>query len=112
MNQPTLGKLFKPGERPTKDAIHVAIAPVQAACDMNPGDRIGFANDQTTKLVCATDDPLGIIDPFLDSPVEKGDRFYMCLLPGTIESIRHYWSHPAFDRNSANIFRNITESTK
>jgi hypothetical protein len=41
---------------------------------------------------------LGIVDPFLDAggsnEINKGDRVYIYLKPGSINSLRHEWTHP------------------
>ncbi len=37
---------------------------------------------------------LGIVDPFLELPVQRGQKFWIFLLPNTITSLRHDWTHP------------------
>ena|SRR3990167_8584641 len=79
-----------------RDAVHVAVAPVVAAQRLKPGMRIGLladgraADESDTKTI-------GVVDPFLLLPVEKGERFWMFLYPGSITSLRHDWTHPAFN---------------
>lgn len=75
-----------------KDAIHIAVAPVVASQRLAPGQHIGFIGE----LVGPSKQPIGIVDPFLSGPVFKGDKFWMFLYPGTISSLRHDWTHPAF----------------
>lgn len=65
-----------------RDAIHVAIIPVIAVRVLRPGEVLGS----------------GIVDPFLKQPVQPGERFYLCLHPGTVTSVRHDWDHPFFPR--------------
>ncbi len=91
----TLGNLIQDAGH--KDAIHIAIAPVVAACNLLPGEHIGFIKKgDTTKVGNYSDNPIGIVDPFLTEPVKKNQHFYMCLYPKSITSLRHDWDHPAF----------------
>lgn len=97
MIQTQIGKLLISGER---DAIHIAVAPVVAAMPMNPGDHIGFTgtkNEVSVNHGSHLSLAVGIVDPFLEYVVEKGQKFYMFLYPNTITSLTHKWTHPAFD---------------
>lgn len=89
---PKLGELIT-GEQ-SRDAIHIAVAPVIAGMDLHPGDHIGFSGNAYTVGINA--EHIGIVDPFLKGPVRQGDKFYMFLYPNTITSLRHDWTHPAF----------------
>jgi hypothetical protein len=93
---PKVGQLIGPDEK--RDCIHVAIAPVIATCILKPGQLIGWDDvmDDREHVTSLTTEPIGIVDPFLRDGVRTGDRFYMFLLPGTITSLRHMWTHPAF----------------
>lgn len=93
---PNVGSLA--GEDARRDAIHVAVAPVVAAGPLDPGDHVwlddhGEATKGDGRRSAST---IGVVDPFLDSVVLKGERFWVCLYPGTVTSLRHVWSHPAF----------------
>lgn len=91
-----VGKLLSGPEE--RDAIHVAVAPVIAACRLSPGQRIDFVSKDDRERVCAAlFNPVGIVDPFLNAHVVIGDRFWMFLFPQTITSLKHNWTHPAFD---------------
>jgi hypothetical protein len=94
MSDPKLGR-FLDGTQ-DRDAIHIAVAPVEAAEELRPGDRIGFVEADNTVRVGKSPTPIGIVDPFLTDRVWKGARFWMVLLPNTITSLRHDWTHPAF----------------
>lgn len=80
-----------------RDAVHIAVAPVTAGAKLNPGDRIGFTDTAHTVNI-KRKGAIGIVDPFLAHPVSKGDVFYMFLLPNTITSLRHEWTHPEFEK--------------
>lgn len=86
----TLGTFIGEGEK--RDAIHLAVEPVVAAEPLRPGDHVGFVREG----VGYCDKPLGIVDPFLTAPVEKGQRFWLVVYPRQIRSLRHVWEHPAF----------------
>lgn len=94
---PNLGRLC--GDDARRDAVHVAVAPVVAGMDLLPGAHVGLTQDMQAVLgpraACGTD-AVGIVDPFLHSPVKKGERFWLVLYPGTITGLRHVWTHPAF----------------
>ncbi len=81
-----------------RDAVHIAIAPVTAYCDLEPGEDIGFVENGNTELVGVvhSQKTIGIVDPFIMGTVRKGERFFMFLYPDTITSLRHEWMHPAF----------------
>lgn len=77
-----------------RDAIHIAVAPVEAAEDLKPGQHVRI--DDAGKAASTEFDSVGIVDPFLMTPVKAGDKFYLFLHPGSIESLRHEWEHPEF----------------
>jgi hypothetical protein len=79
-----------------RDAIHIAIAPVTAFKSLDPGDDVGLMDVNGEHLAGPCSKPVGIVDPFLQSPVRKGQRFYLFLYPNTVTSLRHEWTHPAF----------------
>ena len=94
----TLGKLGRvitgTAER---DAIHIAVAPVIAGERLSPGFHVCMIGDEA---FAAGRDLVGIVDPFLLVDVEPGQRFWLYLYPGSITSLRHEWTHPAFPTTS------------
>lgn len=96
----TLGTLID--EHAHRDAIHLAVEPMQAGCTIWPGDRLEIRrNGKAYGVRDIGDDeeekvPLGICDPFLKDPVKEGEWFWFILMPRTIRSLRHVWEHPAF----------------
>ncbi len=87
-----MGKLIVRGDY-TRDAIHVAVVPMKAAHLLHPGQHVGLVDQETAGT---TDSPVGIVDPFLTTHVKMGEKFWLCLYPGSITSLNHIWTHPAF----------------
>lgn len=91
-----LGKLVEgPVER---DAVHIAVVPMVAGEMLTRGDPIGILRDGTAGYGAT---PIGVVDPFLPHDVAKGQTFWLFLNPGSITSLRHEWTHPAFDTPEA-----------
>lgn len=88
-----LGKIITTEQH--RDAIHVAVAPVIANRTLFPGQHIGFTAPGA-ETVDENGPNIGIVDPFIVGRVQKGERFWMYLYPGSITSLRHDWTHPAF----------------
>lgn len=76
-----------------RDAIHIAIAPMVAETDLEPGAYVGVFQNGNAGLHPV---PIGIVDPFLRRTVRAGERFWLCLYQQTVTGMRHAWSHPAF----------------
>tara|TARA_R110000751_G_scaffold45158_2_gene102762 strand:- start:946 stop:1452 length:507 start_codon:yes stop_codon:yes gene_type:complete len=85
-----LGSLPKNEER---DAIHLAIAPTVAGVMLRPGQHVLLRHGKAYRT---DDNAIGVVDPFLKSEVQAGESFYLCLNPGSITSLKHSWTHPAF----------------
>ena len=88
----TLGTIHRRAER--RDAIHLAVEPVEAGSDLAPGERICIIDGKA--YTGTRGKPLGIVDPFLDGLVRKGERFWLVIFPRQITSLRHVWEHPDF----------------
>lgn len=99
MSEVNLGALVT-DELAERDAVHVAIWPATAGEDLRAGDRVGFIGYEA-KMGKDAPALIGVVDPFLPSPVLKDQRFWLCLFPNTITSLRHDWSHPAFEKETA-----------
>lgn len=89
-----IGKLIE--GTPTRDAIHVAVVPVEASMRLLSGDKVEL--DSSGKAVRASaDNSIGVVDPFLDDGVVlPGEWFWLFLNPGSITSLAHVWTHPSF----------------
>lgn len=98
MSDVTLGKLID-GEA-ERDAIHMCVAPVISGCNyapLKPGELIYIGENGLA--VSAVETPrlaIGIVDPFLQAPVEENQKFWMILFQKTVTGIRHHWNHPSF----------------
>lgn len=99
----TLGMIhFKPEAR---DAIHLAVEPIEAGERLRPNDDVGIFNGKAYQAgereidgKIAYVEPLGKVDPFLPNNkfIQAGQSFWLVVYPRMITSLRHVWSHPAF----------------
>jgi hypothetical protein len=87
----TLGMIHTKQEY--RDAIHLAVEPVVAGTDLFPGDHITVING----VAYRGSNTVGIVDPFIVGGIKKGDKFWLVVYPRKITSLRHVWTHPAFD---------------
>lgn len=87
----TLETIGKVHEGPLgRDAVHVAVVQVVAPTTLYPGKLVNAEGGLRAPFV-------GIVDPFLRAPVLKRQRCWIMLFPGSITSLRHKWTHPAFE---------------
>ena len=89
-----LGQIIEPGRTAERDAFHVAVVPVVAFERLHPGQWVGIRPDGAAGVGALS---IGLVDPFLRNPVYPGQRFWLWMTPGSITSLRHDWTHPAFD---------------
>lgn len=78
-----------------RDAIHIAVAPVIAGENLNPGNHVALENGVAVEAIQSVG-AVGIVDPFLRKMVKKGQKFWLFMYQNTITSLRHEWVHPAF----------------
>lgn len=97
MSEVIFGQLAPDGAK--RDAVHVAVAPVIAGHDMNPGDHVGV-NEHGVAVVKVSPE-IGIVDPFLTAQVKAGEQFWLFLYQKSVTNMRHHWSHPAFPDKKA-----------
>lgn len=79
-----------------RDAIHLAVEPVVAGERLFPGQHIFLADDGMAYIPSNKSDGLGIVDPFIEGGIEKGESFWLVVYPRQIRSLRHVWEHPDF----------------
>src|ERR1700742_704055 len=99
-----IGKIHK--EEQHRDAVHMAIAPAVAGEMLPAGKHISLVDGKAF----GSGTPIGIVDPFLMDVVRKGQKFWIFLYPGSITSLRHEWTHPAFQDNPVAEPAPITEA--
>lgn len=99
MSEVILGKLVDESVA-RRDAVHVAVIAVLAGEALTPGRHVGLIRGQARWTISTLDGTpvlIGVVDPFLASTVHAGERFWLFLYPNTVTSLRHDWTHPAFD---------------
>jgi hypothetical protein len=86
-----VGKVLDEGEG-ERDAIHVAITPVEAGQDLARGQRVRIIDGLAYHVF--GERGVGVVDPFLPEGVKRGQRFMLFVYPDTITSLHHEWEHP------------------
>lgn len=85
-----------------RDAIHLAVEPVVAGETLMAGDKITIDFRDRSAFRWEEGSVLhGIVDPFLSRPVKPDESFWCVLMPRTINSLRHVWSHSDFPEENA-----------
>ncbi len=80
----------------SRDAVHMAIVPQRAISTLHPGQHVGVLPTGAMPVGLLGLTAVGIVDPFLTQDVPPGADFWLFLYPGSITSLRHDWTHPAF----------------
>jgi len=81
-------------EKVGRDAIHIPVIPMLVGHTVKPGDHVGILDSEASALA---EEKVGIIDPFITAPhIFKGQKVLVFLYPGSVTSLRHIWTHPAF----------------
>lgn len=97
-----LSRIIPEGAVQHRDAIHIAVVPVRVDKTCRPGQRVGIAESLSVSgeltVTALYEESIGVIDPFLQRPVMHGQRCWLYLDPGSINSLRHEWTHPVLDK--------------
>jgi len=82
-----------------RDAIHIAVERVTASHRLAPGQDVGIRKVDGVTYAGWTDydKMVGIVDPFIKGSIEQGRQFWLLVYPRQVTSLRHVWSHPAFE---------------
>ena len=92
MSNITLGQLIEGNEG--RDAVHVAIVACKAAQRLFPGMDVGVRDGVASSKF---EPYVGIVDPYLNQPILPDSGCWVCLYPNTVTSLKHEWTHPAFE---------------
>jgi hypothetical protein len=84
-----LGKT--PHDLNEKDAIHVAIVSVRAACAIEPGTKCGL---NQFKEAIPDSKGVGIADPWRRHTITRGETFWLLLNQDEVPNVKHVWEHP------------------
>lgn len=87
-----LGKIITTPQH--RDAVHIAVVPVKAGMTLPPGTPVRL--EDGVAMAEFVGKSIGVVDPFLKVGPYKGQEFWLFLNPGSITSLRHEWTHPAF----------------
>lgn len=98
METPNVGQI--PTNGIGRDAIHIAIIEVLSGETLKVGQRVKVIRQNGTWYAYPCLEgivPDGIVDPFLAlETIPPETKFWLFLMPGTITSLRHVWTHPTF----------------
>ena len=93
-----------------RDAIHIAVAPVVAGQGLKPGNSIQLVDGKA--FLDFLGRGIGVVDPFLKESINAGDKFWLYLNPGSITSLRHEWTHCAFEIENPIAMASLQERVK
>jgi hypothetical protein len=75
-----------------RDAVHLGTFTATCAEKVYPGTHVAALTANTVDPKGAK--KVGIVDPFLNLPVNPGKKFLVLMYPRSLASLNHVWSHP------------------
>ena len=101
----------KPDKFGIRDAIHVAVVSLKAACSMYAGDPvIWHEKGKSVKVLDSDIAPIGIVSAFMKGGSHEGDLVWIMLYPNTVTGMTHHWSHPDFQDEYLNFGMSLEEA--
>jgi hypothetical protein len=76
-----------------RDAIHVAIIPVVAGENLDPGDKVVVTEGKAYREKGDYD---GVVNPFYIGTTHSGRLFWLMLKPNTVRDMKHHWVSDKF----------------
>ncbi len=91
-----LGEKLKWGDWAFRDAVHIAVCPVEAKEYLFGAQPIGITDkgDQFPIVSGSAKNLVGFVDAMLKERIDGGDVFYMWRYPNQVTNMRHHWVHP------------------
>ena len=100
----TLGTIID--ETAKRDAIHLAVEPVIAGhlASTRRRYRISRRAIPRQESSAGANNPVGIVDPFLETTVFTGQHFWLVVYRRQqSRALRHVWTHPGFPERSSRV---------
>lgn len=101
MSKPLFGQVLDPDFKPTRDAVHIPIVPVIAACNLAAGEKLTLLKIGSDIAAYPWDGknhrPIAVVDPYFATGVVKGDLFYAWLRPESTQKLWHEWTNKELD---------------
>jgi hypothetical protein len=101
-----LGKIVPADMEVGRDAVHLATITLTSEVALAPGNRINIRDGKAVKALSGA---TAIVDPFLNEIVLPGEKFLALIMPRTIASLRHVWSHPDIPDEAAVTVEKVVE---
>lgn len=88
--------------------MHVAVVPVIAGARLRPGQHVCIVDGRAVPEGAGAS--VGVVSPFVRGDTMTGRRCWVLLYPGSITSLRHEWTHPAFPLEEKEAIRTSAQA--